>query len=114
MRQFHGLIVSTASGVLWRWVGFTMVHRRGRDVRVEKWQAQCPGCGETLAIRARLASGLRHQFYARRYNAAPSEVVEVRLRLPTGRPLGAFHIGDCKSHRPRTTSRPQAEAVSAA
>ena len=114
MRQFHGLIVSTASGVLWRWVGCTLVHRRGRDVRMEKWQAQCPSCGETVTVRARLASGLRHQFYARRYNAAPSEVVEVRLRLPTGRPLGAFHIRDCKAHRPRSAHLQQGEEITAA
>jgi hypothetical protein len=98
MRQCRGLTLTTTSGLAWRWTGCTVAHVRGRDVRMEKWQTQCPHCGETVTVRARLAGGLRRQFYDRRYNAAPSEVVEVRLALPAKQP-GAFDIRSCNHRR---------------
>ena len=56
-----------------------MVHQHGRDVRLERWQTECPQCDATVILRAKLASGLRSKFYARRYNVPPSEVVAVQL-----------------------------------
>lgn len=106
MRQFRGLTLITASGLAWRWTGCTVVHVRGRDVRMEKWQTQCPHCGETVTVRARLAGGLRRQFYDRRYNAAPSEVVEVRLPLP-GKQPSAFDIRSCNHRRRAAAATPQ-------
>lgn len=100
MRQFRGLTLGTATGVSWRWIGSVLVHQHGRDVRLERWQTECPHCGATVIVRARLASGLRSKFYARRYNVPPSEVVEVRLPLPAEQSLGAFELRNCSAHRP--------------
>src|SRR5688572_24793104 len=100
MRQYQGLTVSTAGGVLWRWVGSALVHLHGRDVRLERWQTQCPHCGATVTVRARLASGLRSKFYARRYNVPLREVLEVRLPLPAEQGSGAFELRSCSAHRP--------------
>ena len=36
----------------------------------------------TVILRAKLASGLRSKFYARRYNVPPSEVIAVQLPFP--------------------------------
>jgi hypothetical protein len=110
MRHFRGLTLTTASGLAWRWTGCTVVHVRGRDVRMEKWQAQCPHCGETVTVRARLAGGLRRQFYDRRYNAAPSEIVEVRLALPGKHAPVAFEIRNC-NHRRRTAAAESPQLV---
>jgi hypothetical protein len=108
MRQFRGLTITTPHGLAWRWIGCTVAHLRGRDVRMEKWQTQCPHCGETVTVRGRLAGGLRRQFYDRRYNAAPSEVVEVRLALPGKHAAGAFDIRSCSNHRrPAAAASPQ-------
>ena len=104
MRQYRGLTLTTPDGIAWRWFGSTVVHRHGRDLRVEKWQGECPQCGETVTIRAKLAGGLRRVFYDRRYNVAPSEVVEVRLSLPNERPLGAFNLRNCEDHPARLGS----------
>lgn len=98
MRHFRGLVLTTRGGILWRWVGCTTAYLRGRNLRMEKWEAQCPRCGQTVTVRAKLPSGLRSQFYLRRYNVAPSRIVEVRLPLHSGELLAALHIGDCHDH----------------
>ena len=98
MRQFRGLTVSTATGLSWRWIGSILVHQHGRDVRLERWQTECPQCDATVILRAKLASGLRSKFYARRYNVPPSEVVEVRLPIPMEQGYGAFELRNCAAH----------------
>jgi hypothetical protein len=103
MRHFHGLTLTTRSGISWRWVGYAIAHVRGRDWRVEKWEAPCPRCGETVTVRAKLPSGLRSQFYLRRYNFPPSQIVEVRLALDNNTLLKALHIGECHEHTPAST-----------
>ena len=98
MRQFRGLTLSNSAGLCWRWIGSTLVHQQGRDLRLERWQTECPQCGATVTLRARLASGLRSKFYARRYNVPPSEVVEVRLPIPAEQSYGAFELRSCSAH----------------
>jgi hypothetical protein len=97
MHSYRGLTLTTAAGISWRWVGWTIAHHRGQDVRVEKWQAQCPACGKTVTIRAKIVSGLKRQFYSLRYNARPSEIVEVRLPVPLSM-RKVFDIGNCNDH----------------
>ena len=104
MRHFHGLTLTTRKGMLWRWVGYAIAYVRGREWRVEKWEAQCPRCGNIVTVRAKLPSGLRSQFYLRRYNFAPSQIVEVRLPLDSYTLLRALHIGDCHEHAAATTA----------
>lgn len=103
MRHFHGLTLTTRQGILWRWVGYAIAHIRGRDWRVEKWEAQCPRCGETITVRAKLPSGLRSQFYLRRYDFPPSQIIEVRLPLDSNKLLKELHIGGCHEHTPAST-----------
>jgi hypothetical protein len=103
MRHFRGLTLTTRSGISWRWVGCTVAYLRGRGLRVEEWETQCPRCGETVTARAKLPSGLRSRFYLRRYNFAPSQLVEVRLPLQGIELLAALHIGECHEHTPALT-----------
>ena len=105
MRQFRGLTVSTATGLSWRWIGSILVHQHGRDVRLERWQTECPQCDATVILRAKLASGLRSKFYARRYNVPPSEVIAVQLPLPTEQRYGAFALPNCAAHGGRASRR---------
>lgn len=106
MRHFHGLILTTRRGISWRWVGYGIAYVRGRDWRVEKWEAQCPQCGEVVTVRAKLPSGLRSQFYLRRYSVPPSQIVEVRLPLDGSSLLTALRIGKCDEHAAPITAIP--------
>jgi hypothetical protein len=113
MRHYRGLALITTTGIIWRWAGWKVAHLRGRDMRVEKWQAPCPQCGETITLCAKLGSGLRQKFYERRYNAAPSEVLEVQLPLP-GKPApGRFEVLDCNDHRRAFAASAATETVTA-
>jgi hypothetical protein len=103
MRHFHGLTLTTRKGIFWRWVGYAIAYIRGREWRVEKWEAQCPRCGNIITVRAKLPSGLRSQFYLRRYSVAPSRALEVRLPLDSNKSLRALHIGECHEHTPAST-----------
>ena len=106
MRSYHGLELAAPTGAVWRWIGCATVHRRGTDVRVERWEGQCPRCGETVIIRARLGSGLRQQFYSRRFNVPPSDVVAIRLTVPRGRLGPAFELRHCDSKDPSGSDQP--------
>ena len=63
-RSYHGLTLAAPTGALWRWIGSAIAQRRGAEIRVERWQAQCPRCGERVIVRARLSSGLRQHHHA--------------------------------------------------
>jgi hypothetical protein len=104
MRHYRGLTLITQSGIMWRRVGYAIACLRGREWRVEKWEAQCHRCGETITVRAKLPSGLRSQFYLRRYDVPPSQIVEVRLPLDSSGLLAALRIGECQEHAPETTA----------
>src|SRR5688572_611255 len=99
MRHYRGLPLISTTGVVWRWVGWKREHVGGRDTRIEKWQAVCPECGESIMACARLSSGLRTKFYGRRYQVAPSQVVEVRFPIPLRpTPPAAFQLRGCNDH----------------
>ena len=84
-RSYQGLTLAAPTGALWRWIGSAVAQRRGAEIRVERWQAQCPRCGERVIVRARLSSGLRQQFYSRRAGMGTSSV-EIRIALPGDTP----------------------------
>ena len=104
MRHYRGLTLIARSGILWRWVGYAIASVRGRDWRVERWEAQCARCGQTITVRAKLPSGLRSTFYLRRYDVPPSQIVEVRLPLDSSGLLAALRISGCQEHARETTA----------
>ncbi len=97
-RSYHGLTLTAPTGALWRWIGSALAQRRGTEIRVERWQTQCPRCGEKVIVRARLSSGLRQQFYNRRAGIG-SNGVEIRLPLPDEHVGRLFALRECSDHR---------------
>ena len=103
-RSYHGLMLAAPTGALWRWIGSAIAQRRGAEIRVERWQAQCPRCGERVIVRARLSSGLRQQFYNRRAGMGTSSV-EIRIALPGEHAGRLFALRECSDHRSASAIR---------
>lgn len=103
-RSYHGLTLAAPTGALWRWIGSATAQRRGAEIRVERWQTQCPRCGETVTVRARLSSGLRQQFYNRRAGLGTASV-EIRLALPGEHVGRLFALRACSDHRSARLTR---------
>jgi len=102
--DYSGLTLLAPNGVAWHWVGLRWhVNRFGESVRLEEWQTPCRYCGAPFKVIARLAGGLRQQFLERRARARPmiksGEMLDVRIRAPSGMRIKALELVNCRAHR---------------
>jgi hypothetical protein len=93
---YSGLVLSTSHDVAWKWIGYRIIE----GVRAERWEAPCRTCGALFTVLAKLPGGLRQRFREARNRALEArKAIDVRLSMPTGRPIRALRLRNCKAHR---------------
>jgi len=95
--RYEGLTLIARQGLAWRWIRHAiLITRAGAAVRVERWEAACRSCAQPMTAHAPLPGGLRQQYLERRVRAREArKPVDVRLSVPTARPIKAFQLRSC-------------------